>query len=190
MPSKLKRPAKSPRPPGTLTRAGAPPIGPAPIADPATAAALKLWLTMARAYQAAAELSRMDIARHDLTPAEFSIIEALYHKGPLLLGDVQRKVLVSSGGTTFLVDRLEKRGLVERQACPTDRRARYAALTREGMALMKRVFPAHAETMRDAMSGLRPAEQRAATTLLKRLGMAAAAKAAARPDSREGVVRE
>ncbi|MBM4193961.1 MAG: MarR family transcriptional regulator [Gemmatimonadetes bacterium] len=98
----------------------------------ATATALKLWVTLARAFESAAELSRIDIAANDLTPAEFAILEAIFHKGPMLLGELQRKVLVSSGGTTFLVDRLAKRGLVERQSCPTDRRARYAALTASG----------------------------------------------------------
>ena len=52
---------------------------------------------------------------------------------------------------------------------------------------MKRVFPVHAEAMREAMAGLGPNEQRTVTTLLKRLGMAAAAKAAANPDCREGI---
>lgn len=161
--------------------------GAPPIADPPTATALKLWLTLARAYQAASELSRMDIAKHELSVAEFSVLEALYHKGPLLLGDVQRKALLSSGGITFLVDRLTERGLVERQECPNDRRARYAALTREGSALMRRVFPVHAEAMREAMSGLTASEQRAATALLKRLGLAAAARAAANPACRAGI---
>lgn len=159
----------------------------APIADPPTSTALKLWLTIARAYEAAAELSRIDIARHGLSPAEFSIMEALYHKGPLLLGDVQRKALLSSGGITFIVDRLAKRGVVERLSCPTDRRARYAALTREGSALMKQVFPLHAGAMREAMSGVSTAEQKVITALLKRLGLAAAAKAAANPACREGI---
>lgn len=187
MPTTRKRSAPTPRPSRPQTQQAAPPAGAPPIADTATAVALKLWLTMAKAYQAAAELSRIDIAKHELTPAEFSIVEALYHKGPLLLGDVQRKVLVSSGGTTFLVDRLEKRGLVERQSCPSDRRARYAALTREGTAMMKRIFPAHAEAMREAMAGLTQTEQRAATALLKRLGMAAAAHAATHPACKEGI---
>jgi MarR family 2-MHQ and catechol resistance regulon transcriptional repressor len=157
------------------------------VSEPNTATALKLWLTMVKAYQAAAELSRMDIAQHGLSPAEFAILEALYHKGPLLLGDVQRKVLVSSGGTTFLVDRLVRRALVERQSCPSDRRARYAVLTKDGIALMRRVFPAHAEAMREAMSALTPAEQKVLTGLLKRLGLGAASKAASNPACREGI---
>lgn len=164
-----------------------PPSAASPVPDPATAAALKLWVTLARAYQASAELSRIDIQQHGLSPAEFAILEALYHKGPMLLGEVQRKALVSSGGTTFLVDRLVKRGLVERQACPTDRRARYAALTREGAALMQAIFPAHAAAVRDAMAGLATTEQKAATALLRRLGLAAASRAAAHPGCRDGI---
>ena len=173
--------------PAAAHAAHARPAGAAPIADPPTATALKLWLTLARAFAATSELSRMDIGKYDLSQAEFAILEVLYHKGPLLLGEVQRKVLVSSGGTTFLVDRLARRGLVERQSCPSDRRARYAALTNEGQALMRRVFPLHAEAMREAMAGLSMADQRVATALLKRLGLAAAAVAARRPGCREGI---
>jgi MarR family 2-MHQ and catechol resistance regulon transcriptional repressor len=176
-----------PKRPGPIGHTDPMPVGAPPPDDPATATALKLWLTLARAYQAAAELSRMDIDRHGLSVAEFAILEALHHKGPMLLGEVQRKALVSSGGTTFLIDRLVTRGLVERQECPSDRRARYAALTREGMALMKRVFPQHADAMREAMAGLTAAEQRTATALIKRLGLAAAARAAANPACREGI---
>ena len=182
-----KRSTKPRKAPGTVTRHLPPLSGAAPIDDPETTTALKLWLTMSRAYQSAAELSRMDIARQELNPAEFAILEALYHKGPLLLGDVQRKVLVSSGGTTFLVDRLEKRGLVERQSCPNDRRARYAALTREGQAMMKKTFPLHAKAMKEAMAGLSSAEQKVVTGYLKRLGLAAAAIASANPQCREGI---
>lgn len=174
----------------TSVRAAAEPVAVATAADPATAVALKLWVTLARAYQASAELARIDIQRHGLSPAEFAVLEALHSKGPMLLGKVQRKALVSSGGTTFLVDRLVKRGLVERRACATDRRARYATLTQAGTALMREIFPAHAAAMRDAMAGLSTADQRAATVLLRRLGLAAAARAAANPGCREGIARD
>src|SRR5512132_1872425 len=107
-------------------------------------ATLKLWVVLARAYAAVAKHVEDDVARHGLTSAEFGILEALYHKGPLLLGEIQRKVLVSSGGITYLVDRLTAKGLVERQHCPNDRRARYAVLTTEGDALISDIFPHHA----------------------------------------------
>ena len=145
-----------------------------PATDAATATALKLFIVLARAQRAISERTEASLTAHGLTGTEFAILEALYHKGPLLLGDVQRKILVSSGGITFLVDKLAERGLVERQMCPTDRRARYALLTRKGETLMQAVFPGHAEAIREAMSVLTRAEQKQATALLKRLGLAAA----------------
>lgn len=145
--------------------------------DDAKAVALKLWIVLARAHTALEQRAAEDVARHDLTIAEFGVLEALYHKGPLLLGDVQKKVLVSSGGVTYLVDRLEERGLVRRKLCPEDRRARYAELTESGTALMNRIFPEHAACIEDAASGLSGDEQRAATRLLKQLGLNAAREA-------------
>src|SRR5688572_10533787 len=102
--------------------------------------ALRLWVVLSRAHEAIAMHLREDVARHDLTLMEFGILEVLFHKGPLLLGEVQRRILVSSGGVTYLVDRLEQKGLVERRACPGDRRARYAALTAQGESLISDIF--------------------------------------------------
>jgi MarR family transcriptional regulator, 2-MHQ and catechol-resistance regulon repressor len=74
---------------------------------------------------------------------------------------------------TYLVDRLERRGLVRRDECAEDRRARYAVLTPDGEEFVRRLFPAHAVEVRKAVAGLTREEQRAATGLLKRLGLAA-----------------
>ena len=136
--------------------------------------ALKLWVVLARSYNAVAERLSEDVARHEITPTEFAILEVLYHKGPLLLGEVQKKILVTSGGITYLVDRLVEKGLVRREECAEDRRARYAVLTPAGTALIRKIFPQHALAIEKAMSGLTTAEQREAVQLLRKLGLAAA----------------
>jgi len=142
--------------------------------DAATASALRLWVILSRAQDAVAQHAMAHVAPHGLTIAEFGILEALYHLGPLLLSEVQKRLLVSSGGITFLVNRLQAKGLVERQSCPSDRRARYAALTPAGEALIARLFPEHAAVVTEAMQALTPAEQQTAADLLRRLGLAAA----------------
>ena len=136
-------------------------------------AALKLWVVLSRAHAAVARHAEAQVARHGLTIAEFAILEALYHRGPLLLGELQRKILVTSGGVTYLVDRLAAKGLAERRECPEDRRARYAALTLAGEALIKRIFPEHARSIARALGGLNQVEQAQATALLRQLGKAA-----------------
>ena len=137
-------------------------------------ASLKLWIVLARAYAAVSSKVDGDIARHGLTPTEFGILEVLHHKGPLLLGEMQRKILVTSGGITYLVDRLVDKGLVKREECPNDRRARYAVLTPAGDALIRRIFPHHAKRIARIFSGLTLRDQVEATRLLRRLGLAAA----------------
>ncbi len=139
-----------------------------------TATALKLWVVLSRAQVALSAHAAADVARHGLTLTEFAILEALYHRGAMLLGEVQRRILVSSGGITFLVDRLVGKGLVERQQCPSDRRARYAALTPAGERLLARIFPGHAAVIEQAVAALDPEEQALAARLLKRLGHGAA----------------
>ena len=142
-----------------------------PERTPEEALALKLWVVLSRARASVARVADADMGRHDLSPGEFGILEALYHKGPMLLGEVQRKILVSSGGVTYLVDRLAQNGLVERQECPGDRRARYAALTPAGRELMDRIFPSHVEAIRQAMSVLSNEEKEQAIGLLRKLGL-------------------
>jgi MarR family transcriptional regulator, 2-MHQ and catechol-resistance regulon repressor len=181
-----------------LTRELGDPLEPLPASDaqggddeprrpPEQELALKLWVVLSRARESIITHLQADVARHDLTLMEFGILEVLYHKGPLLLGEVQRRILVSSGGVTYLVDRLERKGLVERRICEDDRRARYAALTPQGEALIKKIFPEHAARIETLMSGLTMEEQSTVYPLLRRLGLGAAARgrAAGEPMSEE-----
>lgn len=154
-----------------------PRTSPPPAADERIDTALRLYVILSRAQSAINAHAHDDVKGEGLSIAEFAVLELLYHKGPTLLGEIQRGVLVSSGGITFLVDRLADKGLVERRDCPTDRRARFAALTKEGEKLLKRIFPKHARRLADAMSGLTVEEQQQAAELIKRLGLAAARSA-------------
>ena len=135
--------------------------------------ALKLWVVLSRAHAAVREHAVADQEQHGLSEGEFAVMEALYHKGPMLLVEVQRKVLVSSGGITYLVDRLARKGYVERKPCASDRRASYAVLTPEGERVIAGIFPAHAEAIAHAMAGLTEAEARQAVKLIRKLGLAA-----------------
>jgi len=141
--------------------------------SPAQERALKLFVVLARASKAVNDRVHEHADLHNLTLTEFVILEALYHKGPLLLGDVQKKILLSSGGVTYTVDRLAEKGLVERRECETDRRARYAALTPKGEALIGRIFPDHAARIEETLSVLSAREQDAAISLLRKLGLSA-----------------
>jgi MarR family 2-MHQ and catechol resistance regulon transcriptional repressor len=141
----------------------------------ATASALKLWVVLNRAQRAVGEHARRDIERHGLHPTEFAVLEVLHHRGPLPLGEVGSRVLLTSGSVTHVVDKLEARGLVTRTPDPADRRVSLAALTEEGARIISGIFPGHAEAIRRAMDGLTTEERRLAADLLRRMGRFASA---------------
>ena len=73
-----------------------------------------------------------------LTPAEFDVLAALRRAGKPYArrpNDLTRALLMSSGGTSNVINRLAARGLVDRRPDPDDRRGTLVALTDEGVAL-------------------------------------------------------
>lgn len=146
--------------------------------DP-TATALQLWEQLSKAHSAVHAHATDDLTQRGLTMAEYGVLEALYRRGPLQLGEIQRDQLISSGGVTFLVDRLETKGLVERRTSREDRRAKYAVLTPKGQDMMAELLPAHAERIRDSLSCLSLPEQRSAIGILRALAREAANRSAA-----------
>lgn len=137
-----------------------------------------LWLVLWRSARAVEELAHRSVSAAGLCPSDFGVLEALLHKGPMPVNTIGKKVLLTSGSITTAVDRLERRGLVERREGPADRRARIVHLTREGRKLIKRAFAEHAADMERAASALNENELKTLLRLLKKLGYSAAELAA------------
>src|SRR5213596_3339445 len=134
---------------------------------------LVLWKA-ARAVQAYAEKS---VSELEMCASDFAVLEALLHKGPLPVNEIGRKILLTSGSITVAVDRLEKRGLVERRAHGTDRRARIVHLTKKGRQLITRAYAQHAADLEQLMSAsLTTTERSTLISLLKKIGYKAAAQ--------------
>src|SRR5436190_9189819 len=132
---------------------------------------LVLWKA-ARAAQAYAEKSVVEL---EMCGSDFAVLEALLHKGPLPINEIGKKVLLTSGSITVAVDRLETKGLVERRAHGTDRRARIVHLTNSGRRLITRIYADHAADMeRLASASLTKAERKTLIGLLKKIGYKAA----------------
>ena len=99
----------------------------------------------------ASETSRIMTA-HDLTLSQFAVLEAVVHKGTLSIGEIQRKILSTTGTMPVIIKNLEKRGLVVREQDPTDKRRFYITATQEGHALMDKVFPLNESMIHNKMT--------------------------------------
>ena len=139
--------------------------------DAETAVSLKLWVVMNRALRSIEDALRRQVEGHGLSMTEFAVLEVLLHKGALPIGEVGDRVLRTSGSMTYVLDKLQQRGLLRRRACEEDRRVLYVELTPDGQGLIEPVFTEHAALLRALMSSLDTEEQQAATDLLRRLGL-------------------
>jgi MarR family transcriptional regulator, 2-MHQ and catechol-resistance regulon repressor len=134
----------------------------------------RLWLVLARCHRALSRIAERSVRDAGLGLSDFAALEALLHKGPLTITEIQGKVLLASGSMTAAVDRLERKGFVMRGAAPGDRRAKVLRLTAEGRRVIETVFRLHAAALESAMAVLNPGERRKLHSLLKKLGLFAA----------------
>ena len=129
---------------------------------------------MTRSHHALRQLAERSITDAGLCLTDFAALEALLHKGPLTITQIQDKVLLASGSMTAAIDRLEKRGLVVRKATQADRRARVVELTQEGRNVAEYYFTKHARDLEALMSVLSTKERKQVYASLKKVGLRAA----------------
>jgi DNA-binding MarR family transcriptional regulator len=85
------------------------------------------------------------LAEHGLASAEFEVLLRIARTPgqAMRMTDLAAQTLLTTSGITRVVDRLERDRLVERRACPTDRRGAFAAITADGLARLDEVLPGH-----------------------------------------------
>ena len=111
-------------------------------------------------------------AEFGLQQGEFDVLATLRRSGaPYALTPTAlcEAAMISSGGMTARIDRLEKAGLIERQKHPSDRRGTLVALTPKGSALIDGLLPRHIEAERRVLVPLTEDEQRILNRLLAKL---------------------
>jgi len=115
--------------------------------DNASDAAREPFMTLirelVRTYQAFESHAMPDIRSHGFNPAEFDVLVTLGNTSGMTLTELGESTLLFKTTLTSVVDRLQKKGLVERIPCDTDRRRTYARLTERGETTFEQVFPAH-----------------------------------------------
>ncbi len=136
--------------------------------------AAQLWTVLAKSHRAVRLLVERSVAAAGLCLSDFAALEALLHKGPLTISQIQAKVLLASGSMTATVDRLEDKGLIVRNTTSEDRRARVVALTPKGRDLIEQVFAKHSADLDQLIAVLDAGERRQLYELLKKLGLFAA----------------
>jgi DNA-binding MarR family transcriptional regulator len=109
---------------------------------------------------------------HGLEPGWHDVLATLRRNGPdhrLRPTDLTNATMLTSSGTTKRLDKLEREGLIRREADPSDRRGTLIALTAAGRELIDSVTAAHLANERRLLEALDEDEKHVLTDLLRRL---------------------
>jgi MarR family 2-MHQ and catechol resistance regulon transcriptional repressor len=131
--------------------------------------ALNAYIKLMRAAESVTTRAHTILPK-DITLSQFSVLEALLHRGPLCQNELAGKLLRSAGNITHIVDNLEKAGLVSRERDQADRRFITVSLTAKGQTIISELFPKIAASLAIEFSLLSSAEQFTLGWLCKKIG--------------------
>ena len=129
---------------------------------------LRLWLRLLTCTNLIeAEIRRRLRERFDVTLPRFDLLAQLDRApGGMTLSDLSRRMMVSNGNLTALVERLAASGHLDRQTSPTDRRAQVIRLTQEGRAAFRAMAAEHELWISELLGGLAPTDVAGLLSLL------------------------
>jgi DNA-binding MarR family transcriptional regulator len=132
---------------------------------------LRLWLRLLTCSTLVETSIRRRLRdRFETTLPRFDVLAQL-ERSPqgMTLSELSRRLMVSNGNITGLVERLVEDGLLTRTPLPEDRRVQMVALTPRGRADFSEMAEAHAGWISDMFQGLTPEDITLLLGLLKKL---------------------
>ena len=107
---------------------------------------LEAWKGLLIAHATLVEPIDHEMAQANLLPLDWYDALLALEDAPnrrLKMSDLADQVLLSKSGLTRLVDRLEAKGYIRREACNSDRRVAYAVITSEGLRMRETSWPTY-----------------------------------------------
>ena len=136
------------------------------------ASSLEVVLRLLRAYHFLDQELIRGLVDCEVSPGEFGVlIELRLAKPPYRMTPTQlyNRLLVTSGGMTGRIDRLQRRGLVCRSPDPEDRRSILVELTDRGLELIEGASRTHFRIMEHLTQGLTSGDCECLAGLLRKL---------------------
>lgn len=131
---------------------------------------LKLVVVLAKSYKSYIGKVDANLKSLGFSGSEFGALEYLYNRKDMVnLQELSQKILLTTGTTTYTIDKLIKRGFIKKKENNLDKRFIEISLTSAGKKIMQEVFPIHAEFLKE-LNPLDKEESNDLIELLKKLG--------------------
>lgn len=124
---------------------------------------------LVRAYQAFESYDAANLQQFGLTAPQADVLFTLGNTTGMVFKDIGLHTLITKGTLTGIVDRLEQKNLVKRQACASDRRRMFVVLTPKGEQMFNDVFPKQVSYLKKRFDRLSNNEKQQAQQILKKI---------------------
>ena len=131
---------------------------------------LKTLTILFRTRDTLKEIIKEDVKGYGLNVTEFGTMEALYHKGPLSISQILKKVLIANSSMSYVLETLETKEYVQRKKNPKDKRSFVIELTEKGKTTFECMYDHHKKTIRARLDALSEDEEKTLQSLLKKIG--------------------
>ena len=115
---------------------------------------LRLFIDLTRANMTIQRELSYKLKDSGVTLTQFSVLEALYHKGDLCIGDIKDLILTTSGNITVVISNLEKDGFIVRLKDINDKRRFIISITEKGEKLVQELYPEQKEAIIEIFSSV------------------------------------
>jgi DNA-binding MarR family transcriptional regulator len=133
---------------------------------------VRVFLPLRQALQSAERQRLGLLARHGVTPATLDLLVALRRSGPpyvCIPSELARSLVLTAGGVSQRLERLERSGMIERSVNSDDRRVVYVKLTDEGFRTIEELIGEYMQHEDLLLQGLSVNERAQIAKLLLRL---------------------
>lgn len=130
---------------------------------------LKILIALHRVVNAVDSKTAKLVKAYGLSLGQFAVLEALYHKGEMTVGQVQKKILSSTGTMPVIIKNLEKRQFISRKEDENDKRKRLLYITDKGRDIISKVFPKNKEIIIEYFKNMEIDEKKEFLRLMKSL---------------------
>lgn len=131
---------------------------------------LKIFIGMSRVLNEINRKTGKIFSKYNLTNSQFAVLEVLYHKGDLTIGEVKEKILSTSGTIPVIVRNLERDGYLQRKRDKDDKRKYILHITEKGRGLMDKVYPENEKMIISLMDNWDESDKKEIIYYMKKFG--------------------
>lgn len=133
---------------------------------------MSTWIQLFRSYNKIRSKESSYISSFGLTMNQFQVLEVLYHRGELSIGEITKLTMGTHGNTTVVVKNLKRDGWISSITHKKDKRSSILCITEKGKEIIEELFPGHAQNFENYFKVLSDDEVESLFSILRKLNKA------------------